>query len=146
MRKSRIIVTLVLMVIVLSSAYGLFRYRQTHSVAYQLDRPANGTNEEKSNAMYFLGRRNVKEAIPLLIKNVDSDAEVMTGEEKGAWLSLSCSATTMLETMTGHFKDRFAEGNTCLSGFRAANYSVEGVREWWKDWYKNDYAKWASEH
>lgn len=109
-----------------------------------MDRLRNGTNEEKLGAIAFIGKHGVKDAVPLLVENVDNENRGMTAVyvPKGGYASISCAATTELEFITGLFNQNFDEGNTCGNRDPKGVRDIGKIKTFWKDWYKNDYQNW----
>lgn len=127
--KKRILGILSLLVICSVILFFILSYIE-NSAAYQLDRLANGTVEEKIIASDFVRMHRLEEAMPFLIDNINTNKEFLFSNKVRR--TLPCASIKALEEITGARPSNF---NACYDSILARKDLLDGIKDDWQRWY-----------
>jgi DNA-directed RNA polymerase delta subunit len=97
-----------------------------------MDKLLNGNSKQKIMAAKYMGDNRVTEAIPLLVKAIDSDDSFLY-EGKARW-TIKCIATVSLDHITEE-----NIGNLCNDAKTKTDEQLNQIENNWKNWYENEY-------
>ena len=132
--NKKLLLTLLIIIIVSIISILIIRNYQKNNISYQMIKLKNGTIEEKMFATDFMTAKKFKDAIPLIIDNIDS--QEFAYYQSKAPETLSCFSTFSLEKITD-----LNFGNTCNMDNSKTNEQIQQIKQAWKDWYENEYNK-----